>query len=139
MKYHPQIKLFALLLLLGFVSSCVRDRDPELEKKYPVGGLYSVMGQGAEFNVVKVLAITRGTVHVRIYKNKFVTRDDAAKVETSKLSLGSIDDPEGFGLKFLPMDKTTFENMAPTFIRQETVTDEELQGFKDWKASTASG
>ena len=137
MKIHPQIKFLVLLLLSCLFTSCVSDRDPELETKYKVGGEYSISAPGQEtgFNVVKVLAITKGIVHVRVYKNLFLSRAVAKNADPAKLSLGSNEDPEGFGVRHMPMDKETFEKLAPEFIRQENVTDEELQGFKDWKAA----
>lgn len=134
MKLHPRIKFLFLLLLSLTIIGCTSDTDPELAKKYKVGGLYSIDGPGGEFNVAKVIAITKGIVHIRTYKNKFPKRPVSADVDSSKLSLGAIDDPEGFGLRHMPMDKEIFEGLEPVFIRQENVTDEELQGFKDWNA-----
>ena len=134
MKIHPYIKWVVLLLLSGLFLSCTSDRDPELEKKYKVGGLYSVTGEETEFNVVKIIAITKGVVHIRLYKNKFAARPDT--IDSAKLSLGDIDDPEGFGIGNLPLDQETFEKMQPVFIKQESVSDEELEGFKYWKKET---
>jgi len=139
MKLHPQIKFLFLLLLSLTIIGCFSSSDPELEKKYKVGGLYSIDGPGGEFNVAKVIAITKGLVHIRVYKNKFQKRPESADVDSSKLSLGGIDDPEGFGLRHMPMDKDIFEALGPVFIRQEIVTDEELQGFKDWQAAAGKG
>jgi hypothetical protein len=134
MKFRPQIKILFLLLLACIAMSCTSDRDPELEKKYKIGGLYSVTSADAGFNVVKIIALTKGIVHIRLYKNTFQTRPDT--VDPATLSLGGIDDPEGFGIGHLPMDKDVFEKMQPIFIKQESVSDEELEGFKFWKKET---
>ncbi|HEV7645964.1 MAG TPA: hypothetical protein VGO50_18650 [Pyrinomonadaceae bacterium] len=127
MKFRPLIKLLILLSLLSPAANCFSNKDPDLENKYKVGSLYSVLAPGQEngFNIVKVLSITTGVVHVRLYKNKFPTRGDAAGAASDTLSLGGIDDPEGFGLKHLPMDKETFGKLEPQFIRQESVSEEE--------------
>jgi hypothetical protein len=127
MKFRPLIKFLILLSLLSPAANCFSNKDPDLESKYKIGGLYSVLAPGQEngFNVVKVLDITTGIVHVRLYKNKFPSRGDAAGAAPATLSLGDIDDPEGFGLKHLPMNKETFEKLEPQFIRQESVSEEE--------------
>ena len=134
MKFRPQILFLALLVLSCAAANCAPDTDPELEKKYKIGGLYSIVsGEPEEINIVKVIAITKGIVHVRQYKNTYPSRP--VSIDSATLSLGSNEDPEGFGIRHLPADKETFEKMQPVFIKQENVTDEELQGFKDWKAN----
>jgi hypothetical protein len=140
MKIRPQIKFLILLSLFSMAANCFSTSDPDLENKYKPGSLYSVTAPGQDngFNIVKVLAVTKGIVHVRLFKNQFQTRADAAGAASSTLSLGGIDDPEGFGIRHLPMDRETFEKLKPEFIRQESVSEEELQGFKDWKAATGN-
>jgi hypothetical protein len=140
MKFHPRVIFLIVVLAACFFIGCTPKNDPELEKKYKPGNVYSVTAPGQEngFNIVKVLGVTKGVVHVRIYKNKFASRADAASADPAKLSMGSNDDPEGFGLRHMPMDKETFEALAPEFIREEKLTDEELQGFKDWRAATGN-
>ena len=58
-----------------------------------VGDLCSIKSEDG-FAIVKVLALDRDVVHVRIYREKFSKRPTHA--EPDGLSLGTIDDPDGF-------------------------------------------
>jgi hypothetical protein len=54
---------------------------------------------------MKVLAVDHSAIHVRLYKNRFTNRPQS--VDTRELSLGSIDDPDGFGVGHLPLSHST--------------------------------
>jgi hypothetical protein len=96
-----------------------------------VGGLYSVDdGEGA-YRVAKVLAMDENGVHVRLYKNRFTQR--IIEVDEGTLALGTINDPDGFGMGHLPVSRKTFAGWKPVFIRQSTVSQEELEGYELWK------
>ena len=53
-----------------------------------------------------MLAVDEVGVHVRLYKNKWKERPE--KVDASTLSLGGVDDKDGFGMGHLPLTKRTF-------------------------------
>ena len=120
-------RLGFLLAAAAFLG-CEKAAPPDLV----VGGLYSVKERGA-FQVVKVLAVDRDLVHVRIYKNKFPDRP--ASVEPSKLTLGSIKDKDGFGIGHAPIDKSMLEEWAPELIMETAVTEDELEGYRLWRES----
>ena len=65
------------------------------------GGVYSTDAGDGKFGVVKILKVESGIVHVRVYKNKFATRPESVKVD--ELSLGTINDKDGFGMGHLPI------------------------------------
>jgi hypothetical protein len=119
---------------LGFVIAaaaflgCGKAAPPDLK----VGGLYSVK-EGDGFQVIKVLAVDRDIVHVRLYKNKFPARPPS--VEPAKLSLGSLKDKDGMGIGHAPIDKSMLEEWAPEFIMETAVSEEELEGYRLWKES----
>lgn len=102
-----------------------------LDNSYKVGGLYSATAEEGKYSIVKVLAIDTSAIHIRVYKNKFDKRPK--NVDVSILSLGTIHDKDGFGIGHLPLDKENFKQWEPKFIKQDKVSDEELEGYKMWK------
>ncbi len=126
---------FYLILLIGlalFATACDPKEDPM--DKWRVGGLYSVANGDGSFGVVKVLVLEPDAVHVRIYKQKFANRPTF--VDPQSLSLGGIKDRNGMGIGHLPLSRTTFASWQPFFISQQTVSDEELDGYKMWKSGS---
>jgi len=111
-------------LLLSFACAM---RHPELK----VGGLYSVNDGEGSYRVAKILALDDSAVHIRLYKNKYPSRPQT--VDLSTLSLGSINDKDGFGMGHLPLSRKAFANWQPIFLFQSAVTDEELEGYRMWK------
>jgi len=95
------------------------------------GDLCSVKS-GREFGVVKVLVVERDLVHVRSYREKFRERPIGG-ISSTRLSLGSINDPGGFGVGHLPLSLSTFGSWVPKRIESEPVTDDELDGFRAWQ------
>jgi hypothetical protein len=81
--------------------------------------------------VVKILVLEPEAVHVRIYKQTFLTRP--ASVDPKSLTLGAIDDKDGFSIGHLPLSRQTFASWDPVFLSQQSVSDEELEGYKMWK------
>ena|SRR6185436_21101078 len=103
---------------------------------YKVGGLYSVKDGPTRFKIAKMLAIERGAVHIRLYKNTYPERP--GKVDPSTLSLGSITDKDGFGMGHLPLDPSGFAAWEPIFLMETTVTPAELEGYRIYKQSSGS-
>jgi len=85
------------------------------------------------FSVAKILTMSGDVVHVRLYKEKFRERPQA--VEMGTLSLGSIDDLDGFGVGHLPLSRGTFGSWLPARIQNDPVTDDELIWVSEWEKS----
>lgn len=94
------------------------------------GGYYSIM-DGDDFGIAKVVKIDPEIVHVRIYKQHFSQRPRA--IDPAQLTLGSIDDADGFGMGHLPLRTQTFAAREPVFITHSPVAADELQGYNMWK------
>jgi hypothetical protein len=116
----------ALALAVGVVGLA---RGPKLE----VGGLYSIETGKGGYGVAKVLALDSAVVHVRAYKESFQKRP--AQVEEHSLTLGSLRDPDGFGMGHLPLSRKTFAAWKPQLIKVSPVTAEELKAYEEWKKS----
>lgn len=108
-----------------------RRRGP-VDQPLTAGGVYSTDNGDGSFGVVKVLVEDPSTVHLRLYKNRFTARPDM--VEPAALSLGSMDDEEGgFGIGHIPVARRDFLNWRPVLLFEQSVTDEELEGYQMWK------
>ncbi|MFC7517866.1 hypothetical protein ACFQUU_22925 [Herbaspirillum sp. GCM10030257] len=95
------------------------------------GALYSVDDGAGHFGVAKVLAVDDAGVHIRLHKNKFATRP--SRVEVSSLDLGSIHDPDGFGMGHMPLSYAAFSAWEPVFLEASALTEEELEGYRYWQ------
>ncbi len=80
-------------------------------RNFAVGDVCSIKS-GDRFSVAKILAMSGGVVHVRLYKEKFAVRPQS--VEMGALSPGSIDNPDGFGVGHLPLSRGTFGTGFPS-------------------------
>jgi hypothetical protein len=128
-KMKTRLELFMLLAALAFTYfGCAMNKN---NSELKVGGLYSVNDSEGTYRIAKVLALDEDAVHVRLYKNKFPSRPQT--VDPSTLSLGSIDDKDGFGMGHLPLSREGFANWQPVFISQTSVSEEELEGYRMWK------
>jgi len=105
-------------------------RKEEIAQEYRAGGIYSVQDKHG-YGVVKILVVDARAVHIRIYKNKFSQRP--MQVDLKVLTLGTIHDPEGFGMGHLPLARATFASWQPVLITQTTVSADELAGYDEWK------
>jgi hypothetical protein len=90
------------------------------------GDICAVMSGDGEYRIAKVLMADQSTVHIRLYKDRFF--EPPSHVDTATLSLGRIDDADGFGIGHLPLSRLTFAAWAPLRIQRESVTDEEQEG-----------
>jgi hypothetical protein len=91
------------------------------------GDICSVVNDstGKSFGVVKVLKIENDTYHIRTYGVSFDKRPQDIDVKDLKAT------PAGIG--HLPIAKKDFLGWNPEVIVQQTVTEEELEGYKLWK------
>lgn len=81
--------------------------------------------------MAKVFVLGEQGVHIRLYTNKWKERPSS--MDTSDLSLGGIDDPDGYGMGHLPLTKATFAAWRPIFLQNSTVSKDELDGYVIWK------
>ena len=101
-------------------------------RSFAAGDVCSIKSED-RFSVAKILAMTGNVVHVRLYKEKFAIRPQS--VEMSALSLGSINDPDGFGIGHLPLSRGTFGSWLPTKFQTDPVTDDEFIWVTAWEES----
>lgn len=95
------------------------------------GALYSVDDGEGNFRVAKVLVVDEGGVHIRLYKNKFAVRP--LQVDVLILDLGSIHDPEGFGMGHLPLAHAAYLAWEPVFLMWSVLDGDELEGYRYWQ------
>jgi len=92
------------------------------------GGLYSIENGDGSFGISKVLVVEGDVVHARVYKNRFEKRPQS--IDPENLDLGSVNDPDGFGMGHLPLSRGSFVAWEPTLLAQVPVLDEELEGYE---------
>jgi hypothetical protein len=105
------------------------------------GGLYSTARDtNGNFGVVKVLVVDDEAVHVRLYAESWPDRP--ASVDPDALTLGQLKrlpdgtwgPPDGpMGIGHLPISHANFAAWQPRLIATYPVSDDELDGYKDWK------
>lgn len=125
-----RIRCFFVVIALLSVFACNHKND----SAWSAGDLYSVANGNGTFGIVKILVVEPDAVHVRIYKQKFLTRP--ASVDPHSLTLGSINDKDGMGIGHLPLSRATFASWQPILLCHDTVTEEELDGYRLWKAGS---
>jgi len=116
--------LLAAAVLMSGLCGCYR--LPTLV----VGGLYSVLDEQGHYRTAKVVALDGDGVHLRLYKNRWERRPKA--VASRSLALGTINDPDGFGVGHLVLTKKEFGSWKPVFLSREDPTPDELEGYKIW-------
>jgi hypothetical protein len=82
------------------------DRQKSAPEDWHAGGLYSMREDNGQFIGAKILVLEPEAVHVRIYKQRFSARPTL--VDPASLTLGGIDDKEGFSIGHLPLSRRTF-------------------------------
>ena len=100
------------------------------------GDLYSVDGEAKNYKIAKVLVVDSDAVHIRLYKNTFPERPSS--VDPGTLSVGSVRDPDGFGMDHMPLSRSSFYRWHPRYMTHTSITDDELQAYQQWKKSNGS-
>ncbi len=95
------------------------------------GDVYSVDRGDGTFGIVKLLVLTDGVAHIRIYANVFDARPD--DVDLDALTLTSADDPDNAGFGHLPLEEKDFRAWSPVLIAETDIAEEELEGYEVWK------
>lgn len=88
---------------------------------YLPGGLYSIRC-GEHFEIFKVLAVFKETMHVRVFPEHFKERPESVPP-----TLGELDTPHDRGIRHLPLSKFVF--WQPELMARNEVTNEELEGY----------
>jgi hypothetical protein len=117
--------LSIFILALSFFSCGKKTNDIK------AGSICTIEDGEGKYGVVKVLVINEEEAHVKIYKNKYDKRP--AQVDLKTLSLGSITDPDGFGIGHVPLERKGFDNWKPEEVAFEEVSKDELEGYELWK------
>jgi hypothetical protein len=100
------------------------------------GDVCSIRSGESGFGVIKILVVDQHVIHIRKYKNRFPERPQ--QIDQAGLSLGTINDPDGFGVGHLPVSATGFASWMPARVCRQDVTDEELAGYRYWLEDQAS-
>ena len=103
-----------------------------LTAKFIAGDLCSIKSED-HFRVVKVLATGDEVIHVKLYKEEFHERPQS--IWAKALSLGTLGDPEGFGVGHLPLARSTLGLWLPVRFQSDPVTDDELVRIREWEKS----
>ena len=112
--------------------------DPNLAP----GAFYSIAGsESGTFQVIKVLALDEFGVHVRLYGNAFSRRPVTVAPELLdtapffSMAPEDMDRVWPLSVGHLPLLASTFIGMHPVYITHEALDDDELDDYRDWKAS----
>jgi hypothetical protein len=94
------------------------------------GDICSIKRDDSGFGVIKILVVDQHVFHICKYKNRFKERP--FDVDVKRLSVGTIQDLDGFGTAHLPISATGFGSWMPARICRQDVTPEELEGYYGW-------
>jgi len=95
-----------------------------------VGGLYAFLDEDGRYFICKVLVVDEIAVHIRSYATRF--DELPTEISSSKLSMGGIGRPEGFGIGHTPIAHQGFWLGNPVLVASEPVSDDELFGYRIW-------
>ena len=93
------------------------------------GDLYTVELVEGDYRVVKILAVVDGTVHLRLYTDKFAERP----FEVEPTALDQIPIHKSFGLAHLPLNAEDFATWRPELVGHEEVQADELSAYLLWR------
>jgi hypothetical protein len=121
------IRRIAMGLLNILLAACAPSAPDWVE-----GGLYAMEAEGGGYQVLKILKIDDGGVHVRLYSNRF--EDVPESVDEDTLYMVGIDHgpDEELGIGHLPLSRQSFSSWGARFVQQSTVSPEELEGYEMW-------
>jgi hypothetical protein len=100
-----------------------------MSQEIVVGGLYATRSDGS-YQIVKVLVVGESAVHLRSYATRF--KQLPTHVRSSELSMGSLDSSQGFGIGHFPLDRKGFNLKEQILVNRESVTEDELEGYRIW-------
>ncbi len=130
-----------VLLLIGIVilSGCI-SQSSKTKLSLNDGDICYVDSGKGDYKIIKILKIEKideqTIYHTRIYKNRF--SEPPAKEQLVNLSIGTIHEEE-VGIGHTPLSEKTLFGWNPVCIKNENVTEEELEGYYMWKESFEKG
>ena len=124
--------LIAIAITTSYIVACNRSKSAEAQ--WHTGALYAVKNDDGKYGVVKILVLEPDAVHIRAYQQTFPARP--TWIDPSSLTLGPFTDKEHFSIGHLPLSRASFSEWQPTFISQQSVSEDELEGYKLWKDSS---
>ena len=90
---------------------------------FRAGAVCTVASGNGRFGAIKILCVTAVTIDVAIYKNKYAERPGV--LDLSELSLGSVNDTDGFGIGLVTLARDGFLHWEPVVVGFEELTKEE--------------
>jgi hypothetical protein len=95
------------------------------------GGIYSTPIEHG-YNVLKILKVDSGGVHVRIYSNLYSERPKS--IDETKLFMAGIDRDKDtpLGMGHAPISYRSFSTWGAEFVQKSKVIEEELEGYNMW-------
>lgn len=124
----------AIVLLRATQRRSAEDLDPEAGNtlSFPLGAYYSILYDENDYRIAKLLVHERGICHLRVYKQTFASRP--AQIDVAQLTLGSMNDADGFGIGHVPLRESSFLAWKPVFVARGRVLPDEREGYDVWKA-----
>jgi hypothetical protein len=92
------------------------------------GGIYATRVSRFRWQLLRVLRLTEGTVHVRTYKRRFWRRPTLEAF-----------DPDDWSVGHMPIAAESAERWELVFLGTRTVEDRELEGFRIWEEHEEAG
>jgi hypothetical protein len=117
----------------SLIASVFLSKSTKRKARFQVGGIYSAEKDDGGYHIVKLLVHAGHVCHVRLYKQTFAERPKS--IDIASLTLGMLDDPDGYGIGHMPIRESGFLKWHPELITKAEVTDEELEGYRIWKES----
>jgi hypothetical protein len=105
--------------------------SPRPSAQIVIGGLYATRRKDASYSIVKVLAVEASIIHLRSYANRFEKLPE--RISSSELSLAPVSATGPFGIGHFPLARQGFDAKAYVLVGHETVSNEELDGYRIWK------
>ena len=124
-----RLSMISAISLALLIAACTHSKSASND--WRAGGLYSTADGKGRFSVVKILVLEPNAVHVRLYKQRFSSRPTS--VDPASLTLGQLNDKDSFSIGHLPLSKASFASWGPVFISQQSISDDELEGYKTRK------
>ncbi|MES2569127.1 MAG: hypothetical protein V4710_03625 [Verrucomicrobiota bacterium] len=98
------------------------------------GVLCSVHDGEGWFRVVKVLAVEKESVHLRLYANRWKSRPSLRMLKGVELYMGCIRDKNAeLSRPHLPLSRQSFADWHPLPLRKAPLLAFELEGYECWK------
>jgi hypothetical protein len=102
--------------------------DGTMNKSLEEGGIYATRASWFRWQLLRVLRLTEGAVHVRTYKRRFWRRPTLAAFDADDWSVGH-----------MPIAAESAERWELVYLGTRTVEERELEGFRIWEEHEEAG